>query len=329
MNVKKKSLIFSLMVLMVLVLFSAPTISADKQQVSSISPQTSQLTELPYVIRINDNWTETVAMYDWCTGSGTKEDPYIIQGINISIPDQAAQIAIKNSVEHFIIKNCSFSNIEFDLFTAIFSLTYHAGIYIEKAEYGLIENCTFTNLYGGVSIYEAESINITKSRFVGSHNDNETGFGRSIRINKAENISIINNYVINFYGGIRIDESEDCIIDHNYIENLLWGEPANGVYLDSVNNSAITNNDFVGCVATSQFSDVTISGLSTAGLETNTIIINPSCHNIRVYGNRFYDMDGNLIDGSTSIPAFDIPIILGTIVSIAIIGIMRRKKKIS
>ena len=43
-------------------------------------PKTSQLTDLPYLIRIDDNWTEIVTAYDWCTGSGTELDPYVIQG---------------------------------------------------------------------------------------------------------------------------------------------------------------------------------------------------------------------------------------------------------
>ncbi len=322
-------MIFFLVVLICLVLFSVPSIPTGKEQKSSISPQASQLTELPYVIRIDNNWTETVTAYDWCTGSGTESDPYIIQGISISIADQAAQIAIENSVEHFIIRNCSFSNVEFDLFTAIYVLPYYGGIYIEKAEFGLIENCTFSNIHIGVSIIDAENIYITNCRMLGSHTDNKTGFGLSVFIDKAENVSISYNYLVDFYHGIMIRNSENCIVDHNQIENLLWGVPdATGIYFFYVNSSAIISNDFYGCGPVTQDSNVTTSRLSIAGLGDNSILVDSNCYNIRVSGNRFYDMNGNLIDGS-AIPAFDIPIILGTIASIAIIGIMRRKKKIS
>ena len=338
MKVKQKSLIFFLVVLIGLVLISVPSIPTDKEQESLdlgynlkirvISPQTSQLTELPYVIRIDNNWTETVTAYDWCTGSGTESDPYIIQGINISIPDQEAHIAIKNSVEHFIIRSCSFSNIEHNMYTvSIHHFSYFAGIFMEKAEYGLIENCTFTNIYIGVSMRSAENVVITNCRMIGSPTDNKTGFGGSILIEKAENVNITNNYFINFYHGLQIRDSENCIVDHNHIENLLAGvADADGIYFAEVNNSAITNNDFYGCIAITQQSDVIISGLSIAGLGNNSINIDSSCHNIRVFGNRFYDMNGNLLGGSTSILAYDKPIILGTIVSITIIGIMRKKK---
>ncbi len=293
-------------------------------------PKTSQLTELPYIIRIDNNWTETVAAYDWCSGAGTELDPYIIQGINISIADQGASIAIENSVEHFIIRNCFFSNVIFDLYTAPRFLSYYAGVYVGKAEHGLIENCTFNNNFIGISIENAEHVNITNCRVIGSHDDNETGFGFSVYIHEGEKVNIMYNYLINYYSGLIIRDSEYCIVDHNHIENLLVGVPdANGVYFDGVNNSVITNNDFFGCVSITQLSNITTSGLSIAGLGDNPITIGPNCHNVRVSGNRFYDMNGNLIEGSTSIPAFDIPIILGTIVSIAIIGIMRKKKKIS
>ena len=325
---RSKILAVVVMSLIVFSLFGISISQIGEINSSSSSPKASQITELSYVIRIDNNWTETVAMYDWCTGSGTELDPYIIQGINISIGDQGPSIVIEDSAEHFIIRNCSFSNVEFYYLTATFHHSYYAGIYLEKAESGLIENCTFTNVFTGVSIREAENVDITNCRMIGSHTDNLTGFGRSIRIDEAKEVNITYNYFINFYGGIKIRDSENCIVDHNHIENLLWGVPdATGIYFDNVNSSAVTNNDFYGCGPVTQSSNVTISGLSIAGFGDNSIVVNPNCYNVRVSGNRFYDMDGNLIMDS-SIPSFDMPIILGTIASIAIIGIMRKKKKI-
>lgn len=311
-------------------LYSNQMLNSNEQVKPTVSLHTSQLTELPYVIRVDNNWTETVAAYDWCTGLGTELDPYVIQGINISIGDRGPSIAIEDSVEHFVIRNCSFYNVIFDGNTASRFLSYYAGVYIGKAEYGLIENCTFNNNFIGISIEDAELVDITNCRIIGSYNDSETGFGFSVYVDKGERVSIVNNSLINYYSGLIIRNSEFCTVENNYIENLLLGVPdANGVYFDSVNSSAITNNEFVGCVAISQLSDVTISGLSIAGFGDSSIIVNPNCHDIRVYGNRFYDMDGNLIADDSSIPAFDIPIILGIVVSIAIIGILWRKKKIS
>ncbi|GAG60313.1 unnamed protein product, partial [marine sediment metagenome] len=56
-------------------------------------------------------WAEAV-LEDWCNGSGTWGNPYIIE--NISINGQASTIdcciRIKDSEVHFTIRNCNFYN---------------------------------------------------------------------------------------------------------------------------------------------------------------------------------------------------------------------------
>ena len=237
-------------------------------------------------------------------------------------------IAIENSAEYFVIRNCSFSNVApYTLYG--YHHSYYAAIFMDKAEFGLIENCTFINNRIGVTILYAEYINITNCRFIGSHEDPVTGCGVGVYMGRGEWLNIVDNYFKDYYVSVHIASSKNNILDGNHFENLLRNYTGDGVYFDDVNSSIIANNDFLGCDAKSQFSDVTIAGLSIAGMGDQSITLNPNCHDIRVSGNRFYDLDGNLITDSSSIPAFDIPIILGTIVSIAILGIMRRKKKIN
>lgn len=292
------------------------------------SPETSSLLELSDVIVIDNNWTETVAMYDWANGSGTVEDPYIIQGINISSGVRGAGITIMNSAEHFVIKNSSFSDV-----VALYGHYIFAGIYIEKAEFGLIENCTFVNNYFGIAIYEAENMTIINNTFIGSHDDPLTGMGPAVYIDEGKEVNISYNYIKDYYNGVFIANSENNYVDHNHIENLIFGYTSDaGIYFDNVNNSAITNNDLYGCNATTQNSNLAIAGigsnLAIAGIGSNPIFVNPNCFNILVRGNRFFDINGNLIlSETTNIPGFPLPIVIGIVIVIAVIGISRMKRR--
>ncbi len=55
-------------------------------------------------VSIDGNWTETAAEYDWCTGAGTEEDPFVIENLRI-YPYQTSGVSIHNTEDHFIIRN--------------------------------------------------------------------------------------------------------------------------------------------------------------------------------------------------------------------------------
>ncbi|MFW9971344.1 MAG: NosD domain-containing protein [Candidatus Odinarchaeota archaeon] len=278
-------------------------------RVETNSLRTSGYVELDNVITIDNNWSETVAMYSWCSGAGTEEEPYVIEGISINSGTRGACIYIIDSAEYFIIRNCNLSNS-----IKLYSSDKFAGIYIEKAEFGIIENNTFYKDYIGVSIYEAENVIIRYNEFIGSHNINETGYGRGVLVNEGKEMTITNNTFINYYEGVVIFDSEDCYVDYNYIENYLFEYVAEaGVSFINVNGGSITYNDFYGVISKTQNS----TGLSTAGIGSNPILLE-NCFNIAVYGNRFYDMNGNLI-GSTDNPFFNI-IIFVVLIGIGAIG---------
>jgi len=263
---------------------------------NDIDPQISSLIEIPHTITIDKNWTETVAMYDWCTGNGTKEDPYIIEGISINSNFSGPCLSILDSAEFFIIRNSSFSYGAHKRFTGRNS---NAGIYMEKAENGVIDNCTFFHNRHGISILEAERLNITNCRFYGSHNASYTGWGKSILIWEAKEILISRCYTLNHYDGFVAQESEQVYIDRNYIENNAFGLISDtGVYFRYTNDSAITNNDFYGCEPSTQAS----FGLSTSDFSANPITIE-DCHNITVFGNEFFNGNDNIDDDNGDGPS--------------------------
>ncbi len=256
---------------------------------NDIDPQTSSLIEIPHTITIDKNWTETVAMYDWCTGNGTEENPYIIEGISINSNFSGPCLSIIDSAEFFIIRNSSFSYGAHKRFTGRIS---NAGIYMEKAENGVIDNCTFFHNKFGISILEAEKLNITNCRFFGSHNITYTGWGTAVVIQEGKEILISRCYTLNYYSGFVVRDSEEVYIDLNHIENNLFGHTDDtGVYFRYVNDSAITSNDFYGCESSTQES----FGLSTSNFGASPITTE-NCRNITIFGNEFFNGNDDVDD---------------------------------
>jgi len=73
---------------------------------TSYEIKTSQfhnLTGSPIIINGNGGWYTVNLTVEWCTGSGTFNDPYIIQNVLIDGQNSGNCIEIKNSDVYFII----------------------------------------------------------------------------------------------------------------------------------------------------------------------------------------------------------------------------------
>ncbi|MHA1187955.1 MAG: right-handed parallel beta-helix repeat-containing protein [Candidatus Heimdallarchaeota archaeon] len=117
-------------------------------------------------------------------GSGTKEDPYIIEFYNIRRNQGGVAISISNTTKHFIIRNCilleSSYGIKLDNVangTAVIIdniCTTNYGIFIDNADGTIIDN-NFCSLEEGYGIYVSScsnveiNNNIVENRFQGIH----------------------------------------------------------------------------------------------------------------------------------------------------------------
>lgn len=126
------------------------------------------------------NWSKTAAENDWCTGSGTLNDPYLIENVTIDAYFISSGIKIRNSQKFFRVQNCSVYNSG--------SGTWDSGISLENTSNGQILNCQFLN-----------------------HNFN------SILVRNCLNITIMKNRVENSPMGIRLLDSNNSVIDENSI----------------------------------------------------------------------------------------------------------------
>ncbi len=336
---KNKKIITGLVGIFVLLFLSG--VASPNVLIQDNSPKISQIIITPndglipinFSIDINGNWSEYVVKYTWATGNGTEKDPYIIEGIHVTNENQTAHISIETA-EHFIIRNVTVSN-----YAKPYGHYIYAGIYIGKGEFGLIDNVTIINSSHGISLYEAkDSIKITNNKFIGSHNDPKTGMSAAILIHEAKGVNISYNDINNYYSGIVVYDAEDVSIENNKIQTNFGYISDTGIYFYGVNDSAIINNEFYGCNFTGhEYSIITSSGVN--GLKTSNF---ENCNNITVYGNNFYDLNGNLILPDKSVPEDDIPfilkdtsnywlfiliVIIGSLIGISIFFKIKKKKK--
>jgi len=321
---KNKKIMIGLVGILLILLFSNIMVSSNLQDDSpKISQEIASFDNLIpvnfsidigdiYIGDNNPNWNYYVDNYDWCTGSNTEENPYIIEGIHVTNENKTAHISIAKA-EHFIIRNVTVSN-----YASPYGHYTFAGIYIGKGEYGLIENCTIINCSIGISLFEAkDEIKITNCNFIGSHDDPDTGLGKAILIDEAKGVNISYNDIYNYYDGIVVRDAEEIFIENNRVETSFGYISDTGIYFYGVNDSTIINNDLYSCNFTGHEYDVIMSsGVGGLKLSDDTLT---DCFNITIYGNRFYDLDGNLIIPTDPIPD---PIPDSRIMANVIVGII-------
>ena len=213
----------------------------------------------PIEIDDNDpskNWSITAATYNWCNGSGTWEDPYIIENVKIDGLNNHNCIRIDNSDVYFTIRNCTLINGRDEYW-------HSGGIRLENVSNGrlLNNNCSF-NQQG---IYLTSSNNNTIS---GNTANNNTING-IILYDQCNDTKILRN-TANFNAkdptagdGINIKNGyRNLIIGNNVSNNAGRGLDLSFIYdTEIINNTANNNGDgFVGeGIAVQASQNITIS----------------------------------------------------------------------
>lgn len=198
-------------------------------------------------------WAEA-AFQPWCSGSGTWEDPYIIE--NVTINGGGSCLEIQNSKVYFIIQNCTFKNSNSGT---------GGGINLWHTNNGTLLDNNCSNNRVGIRV-ASESYNNTISNNIMQNNNNpgiyldnhcndnlifnntikDSGVG--ILLNSyCQNNDIIENRLINNTGdpiayevGIWIAVSDS----NKIMKNFVRGTGDFGCYLDGSNHNMILNNTF-------------------------------------------------------------------------------------
>lgn len=170
-------------------------------------------------------WEEANVRY-WCSGSGTVDDPYIIQNLILNPYAGTGRISIKNSDAYFRIENCktaiSLSNTNNgELFNNNVSCIPYTsfgfgGIDLVNSNYNIISE----NIASIIAIINDYGIALTNS----SHNiitGNTIGAVNSINlVDSHYNIISGNNIITNYYNGIGLFGCKYNHICNNTISNI-------------------------------------------------------------------------------------------------------------
>ena len=145
---------------------------------------------VPIIIDDTDptrNWSFCETNYDWCSGSGTWNDPYLIEGLyfkHVGYPIES--LTIQNSDAVFILRNCILYNCQF-------------GFYIKNASNGIIAYNTFIatevvewwSWSKAIDLSTCDNLTINNNFIIGEYSYN------SIELTNCINISLIKNMVYN------------------------------------------------------------------------------------------------------------------------------------
>ena len=139
-------------------------------------------------------------------GSGTENDPYIIENWDISAENENG-ISIWNTTAHFIIRNCYLHDGR---------VNYKGGIYFENVINGVVDNNIAENNFDGIYLFSSSNnliINIlAKNNYWGISIDEDS------LNNIVENITVGKGGIYFGYG------SSNNIVKHGIVENdPYWG----------------------------------------------------------------------------------------------------------
>ncbi|MFW9897493.1 MAG: nitrous oxide reductase family maturation protein NosD [Candidatus Thorarchaeota archaeon] len=209
--------------------------------------------EILYISNINDSPIEIFNDNDFLSynfsGSGTQEDPYRIENLNIVTTNNYG-IVVQNITKYILIQNNMFTDafwgaIRIDNTSSGTIIIINntciggdLGIIVSNSPQIKILNNTCSDSYNGININDSPHSLIENNTLTKNH------VGIRVEHNIASS-KISNNHIINNFDGVWITNSRSIIFRNNIIRNNV-----NGFLLDSINeeyasqNCVISNNLF-------------------------------------------------------------------------------------
>ena len=263
-------------------------------------------------IHIKGNWTvanETT----WCKGSGTWNDPYIIENVIINATDSptGTGILIEESYnDYFIIRNCTIFNAG--------NAMYDAGIKLENTNNGTLVKNNSSNNGGDGILLNNECKNNTLSDNIANYNVdnginlywkciNNSILNNTISYNglRGIDISLYCNYTTIIYNKVSNNSRYGILIASNCYYNTILNNTISdhqnfaGIYVvNTSNENEIINNTVYNCEKGISLSNSHQSNISNNILYDNNYgIYLTSSSNANIYGNKMTSC-GIYIEGS-------------------------------
>ncbi len=178
-------------------------------------------------------------------GSGTAEDPYVIEGYSI-ITTNSRGIRITGTTKYFTVRNCYVDAKDYGIYienvadgtvTVINNSCWgnnNWGIAIHYSSNFTVANNTCNNNYGGIGFYETSSVTVINN----TCNNNEYGFN----IYESSSTTVINNTCNNNGESIVIDSSGSLTVANNTCSNSNFGIKISFSVIATVANNTCYNN---------------------------------------------------------------------------------------
>ena len=155
-------------------------------------------------------------------GSGTSDDPYIIEGLKIISAQFCLYVAFTSV--YFIVRDCYFESSSIASRTVLF----------DNVTNGEIVNCIIKSATNGIEMDISSNCSIINCTIY----DSEIG----IYVNQASNVTLDGNRVYRNPMGIRINNSTDCTI----IRNTVYRNSIRGIFLNHYTQNCTLYNNILG-----------------------------------------------------------------------------------
>ncbi|UJG44068.1 MAG: right-handed parallel beta-helix repeat-containing protein [Candidatus Heimdallarchaeum endolithica] len=158
-------------------------------------------------------------------GSGTVDDPYIIENYNITSSNNDG-IKITNTTKYILIRDCYLNGVSSEFY----------GIYIYSTKNGTIavSNNSINSYQRGIFLDSSSDNNLTSNVITNST------YG--IRIVSSSGNTLISNLITNIISGLSISFSSDNIFNFNLITNSFSGLGLYNSSGNSLTSNVITNS---------------------------------------------------------------------------------------
>jgi parallel beta-helix repeat protein len=241
---------------------------------------------------LND-WSVAVSQA-WCSGSGQFNDPYIIRNVLLDGLYSTPCIEIKNSIDWFIIENCTLYNGRYD---SIKMTNVTNGIFINNTltenQFGLnilrchnntfIENDMFGCSRGGIKMDECENNTLIKNS-IGPGSDD------GICMSDSHYNDFINNNLSQSDCGIFVRTGSF----NNFIGNIFNNNRENGLQFYSYYGPCNYNNVTGNIANNNGYSGFAIFGSINNTLYNNTAYYNGE-HGIEVWSSQNHTILDNIL----------------------------------
>lgn len=198
----------------------------------------------PFKITSNEEF-EDITEEKGFRGAGTKEDPFVIEDLNILGYDQGYSIWIENTTVDFIIQRCYLRRTGDNS-----SIHQNAGLVMKNVTDGLIRNCNLSNNENNIIARDCEDITFKDNHLYGSY--------RNLQLKGSSDVHIADNLLKGEVNEL-FNTSHTTVNDNTFMKSSLS--------LDSATNNTIENNFFNG-------STLGIEGSSYNIIKSNSFIDN-------------------------------------------------------